>query len=72
LSTSEQQERDRLREVIEALRRAHEYVRPAEGDGTFRLDLEEIVAYSQRLEEIYAEVEGIRLVWISDVLDQAN
>jgi hypothetical protein len=72
LPESEQQKRDKLRAAIEALLEAHEYVRPGEGDGTFNLDLAEIVAYSQRLEEIYPAVEGIRLFWIADILDQMD
>jgi len=72
LPEGEQQKRDNLRTAIEALLEVHEYVRPSEGDDTFKLDLAKIVAYSQRLEEIYPAVEGIRLFWIADILDQMN
>jgi hypothetical protein len=70
LSKSEQQDRTRLRTAVEALIDIHERVRPAEGDGVFRLGIEELVAYSRRLQEIYATVEGIRLFWVADILDQ--
>jgi hypothetical protein len=70
LSVSEQQTRDKLHTAVGALFEVHQAVRPSEGDGTFKLDLAEIVAYSQRLDEIYPAVEGIRLLWIADVLDQ--
>jgi hypothetical protein len=70
LPESEQQKRDYFSTAIEALSKAYEYVRPGEGDGVFKLDLREIVAYAQRLEEIYPVVEEIRLLWIADILEQ--
>jgi len=72
LPESERQKRDNLHAVIEVLREVYENVCPGEGDGTFNLNLAEIVAYSQRLEEIYPAIEGIRLYWIADILDQMD
>ena len=70
LPESEQQKRDYLSAAIEALTEVYEYVRPGEGDGVFELDLGEIVAYVQRLEEIYPVVEEVRLLWIADIFEQ--
>jgi hypothetical protein len=70
LPESEQQKRDYLSTAIASLPEVYEYVRPGEGNGTFKLDLAEIVAYSQRLEEIYPVIERIRLFWIADILEQ--
>jgi len=68
LPENERQRRDNLRTAIESLPEVYEHVRPGEGDGTFILELAEIVAYSHRLEEIYPTVERFRLLWIADIL----
>jgi hypothetical protein len=72
LSTSEQQHRDKLRLAAASLIEAAEYVHPAEGDGSFELDLAEILEYARRLEEVYPVVEEIRLSWITDILEQLD
>ena len=72
LPKSEQQKRDKLCAAIEALLEAHEYVRPGEGNGPFKLELAQVGAYSERLQEIYPTIEGIRLYWIADIIEQLS
>lgn len=70
LSAQEQQKRDKLCKTVEALLEVHTQIRPGEGDGIFNLDLAGIVEYAQRLEKIYPGIEGMRLFWIADILEQ--
>ncbi len=68
LSNVEQEERNYLRTAIEVLLEVQDKVRPSEDDGVCQLDLADIVAYGQNLEESYLAIEWIRLLWIADFL----
>jgi hypothetical protein len=69
LSEAEQERREKLTTAIQALLEVHSQVYPAEGDGVFKLNIDELAAYSQRLQQVYTTIEGIRLFWIADILD---
>jgi len=71
LPEEQQQNEGNLLAAIRTLVEVQEYVRPGEDDGTCQLDLTDIVDYRQRLEKAYLEVEAVRLLWISDILEQS-
>lgn len=70
LPPTEKAERQSLRAAVTKLLEIHNFVWPAnEGEMSLTLDL--LTAYAQKLTESYQEVESIRLLWITDALDNA-
>jgi hypothetical protein len=70
LPTAVQQEREKLVEAVQALVEVYKQINPGERDDGFELTVEELTDYSNRLQQAYPLVEGIRLFWIADILEQ--
>jgi hypothetical protein len=71
LTTTEKVERQSLRAAVTKLSEIHNLVWPA-NEGEMSLTLDQLTAYAQKLTELYQEVESIRLLWITDALDNAT